>query len=290
MIDVKPLAPFGARIEGIDLATDDTPATQRRVIGALYQHRFVVIPGQVLTPAQFLRFGRAFGTPIPHVLDHLRLPGWPDILPITNDRAHARSTADADRNGAAFWHTDQSYEAEPASSTMLYAIMAPDRGGQTLIADMRAAYDALPEAMKERIDPLVVRHLYGSRDAGRDGETEAAPLINDAQVAHVPPVLHALVRRHPVTGRKALYALTGTARGIRGMAEGAARALLGELKAHALQDRFIYSHHYRPGDVAIWDTCATLHSATPIAWASDIRDTRFLHRISVRGRPPVLAP
>jgi taurine dioxygenase len=169
---------------------------------------------------------------------------------------------------------------------MLYAIKVPSSGGETLIADGYGAYEALDDATKSRLGGLVALHYYGAA-SGRGEENIAAPLVNDQQRDKVPPVEHLIARPHPVTGRTALYGIAGTPYGIEGMAEAEATELLAMLKAHMLQDRFIYRHAYRVGDVAIWDTSQTLHSATPIDVATREADSRLLHRISIRGRPRV---
>ena len=185
-------------------------------------------------------------------------------------------------------HTDQSYERVPASATMLYSIAAPERGGETQFCDMAAAYDDLDEAMKRRIEGLRVAHKYG-RGKRRKDEPPANPIVNDEQDSRVPPVYHPLVMPHPVTGRKALYALGHGAYAIEGMADAEAEALLDELKDHALEERHIYRHKYAAGDLVVWDTLQTMHAATPIGVATGKADSRLLWRISVRGRPAVHA-
>ena len=288
MLEIRPLddAPFGAEALGVDVAGELADTDMRALVAALHAHRFLVIRGQAPTLERYLAFGEAWGTPHPHALDHLRLPGFPAILPVGNTMAMHRDPSV--RNGAAFWHTDQSYEAEPASATMLYAVKVPERGGETLICDLAGAYDALPEATRRRIDGLVALHLYGAA-SGRDGEQVAAPIRTEHQRDTLPPVRHRLARPHPVTGRTVLYGVAGTPYAIEGMADDEAAALLEELKSHALQARFIYRHRYRVGDLAIWDTNQTLHSGTAVAFATSERDARLLYRISVKGRPRVCA-
>jgi taurine dioxygenase len=286
MLNTGPLwEGMGVEFLGVDLSRKIAPGTMREILAALHRHQVILFRGQRLAPERFERFGGGFGEPIPHVLDHLRMPGHPDIFVLSN----APERPEEIRNGAAYWHTDQSYDKAPASATMLYAIQVPRVGGETHFADMFGAYDALPEAMRRRIDGLTVVHLYGNRDAGKDGEPIAAPLLNEAQVAAVPEVTHPLVRPHPVTGRKALYAVAGTSRGIFGMPDEEAVALLLELKRHALQPRFVRKHKYAVGDLIVWDTSSTLHAGSPMGPATEPSNTRLLHRISVRGLPPVLA-
>jgi taurine dioxygenase len=275
---------FGVVIEGLDLSRKIPPRTWMAVLAVLHRRLVVLFRGQKLTPGEFVRFGRGFGEPIPHVLDHLRLRGHPEIFTLSNQPERPEEI----RNGAAYWHTDQSYEQEPSSATMLYAMQVPRVGGETLFADMNSAYDELPEKQRREIGRLKVVHLYGNRDAGMYGEPVAAPLANQDQVQRVPAVTHPLVRPHTVTGRKTLYAVAGTSRGIEGWPEERAMALLAELKNHATQPRYVRSHKYEVGDVIVWDTAATLHAGTPIGAATGSDDRRLLHRISVRGRPPLL--
>lgn len=285
MLSIKRLdASFGVEASGVDLSGGFEAETMRQLVDALHDNRVLVIRDQSLSKDAYLRFGEQWGTPHPHVLDHLRMPGYPALMAVGNTEEQHKK--DEVRNGAAFWHTDQSYEAEPASATMLYAIKVPVSGGETLIADMVGAYDALDETLKARIDDLVVAHLYGA-GSGRGAEKIASPLIGEQQVAEVPTVYHRLARPHPVTGRKALYGVAGTPCAIVGMADDEAGALLDQLKAHALADRFVCRHKYAVGDIAIWDTSSTLHCATPIDIATDAATSRLLYRISVKGRPKV---
>ena len=287
MLSINPLADasFGVEALGVDVAGGVGDETLRALVGAVHEHRLVVIRGQHLTEDQYLAFGRAWGEPIPHVLDHLRMPGYPEMMAIGNYGGEWKEN-EAVRNGAAFWHTDQSYEAVPSSATMLYSIRAPETGGETQLADLKSAFDTLPEELKRRLEGRYAWHLYGAA-SGRGGEAVASPLVTERQVERVPRVKHLVVRPHDVTGRRTLYAVAGTPYAIKGMDEDEGAALLEAVKRHALKECFIYRHRYREGDVAIYDTTQTLHSGTPIGPATSKRDTRLLWRISVRGRPRV---
>ncbi len=275
-------APFGVEVFDTDVRLDHGPALIRGLVDLLYQHRLVVIRGQNLTEANLVRFGSMWGRPQPHLLTHKRMPGHPVLMTVGNTFERA-----ANDRPAVFWHTDLSYEAEPASATMLYCVMAPEVGGETIIADMAAAYDALESTMKARIEHLKAIHLYGAA-SGQDGENKASEMISDEQRRRAPPVPHPLVLAHPVTGRRALYAVAGTPISIEGMDEPEALAILRTLKKHAVQDRFTHAHKYRVGDIAIWDTLSTLHTATPIPPATGAKDSRLLWRISVKGLPGYL--
>ena len=284
MFDLRPFGPstFGAEIRGVDLGGAIPDAVFAGILDALYEHRLVVIKEQRLDPARYLAFGRRLGRPEAHPLDHLRMPGHPEIEPIGNVNDKDRDAAV--RNGAAFWHTDQAYQAPPASAIVLYALEVPRVGGETLVADMRAAWEDLDADTRSRIDPLVVRHAYEAARGG-PGETRAIPVRNAAQRARLPAVRHRLALPHPVTRRKSLYAVTGFACGIEGMDDEEAEALLARLKAHALQARYVRRHRHAVGDVMVLDTLQTLHSAIPSEYASGRDDARLLWRLGVKGAP-----
>lgn len=282
-IKFEPLeAPFGVAVHGLDLATGVSEFEFRELVEAVYAHRLIVIKDQHCERDAYLRFGKHWGTPLQHVLDHLRMPGYPDMLVLGNTEVKDRD--DAVRNGAVFWHTDQSYTDNPVWFTMLYSIEAPQRGGETLIADMAAAYDALDDETKGRIDDLQVVHLRGAASL-REDEHATTPFKDAEQAAKVPAVKHPLVRPHPATGRKMLYSVAGTPYCIEGMEQSESDALLDQLKTHATSEPFVYARKHEIGDIAIYDTNATLHSATQIDVATGPNDSRVIWRISVHGPP-----
>ena len=151
------------------------------------------------------------------------------------------------------------------------------RGGNTLFANQYAAYDDLSDSMKRRIDPLLAIHHYGNRNNEDETTRTVASLLTDAQKARMPLITHPVARAHPVTGRKALYAVSGSSFGIVGMPDDEARALLDELAAHATQAKYQLSLAYGVGDVVIWDNASLLHSATLV----DPAQPRTLWRITV---------
>lgn len=274
MLTVKPLdGPFGAEILGLDLTQPVPDQTVRELIHLFHKHQVIKIRNQKLTEAQYDRFGHWFGAPHPHVITQARLPGFPGVSLLTN--------AGERRNGAVYWHTDNSYEELPASATFLHAISVPEKGGETQVADMYGAYDALSESMKKRIDGLITYNAYVNRDAEL-GETVLPPLRPEQQATLSQPH-HKLVRRHPVTGRKALYSVGGTSIGVVGMPRDEALTLLRELKFHAVQPKYILNVDYDLYDTAGWDTLATLHAATPLPAPDDPKMLRRMWRCSVKG-------
>ena len=166
---------------------------------------------------------------------------------------------------------------------MLYSIQVPKKGGDTLFANQYAAYDELPEPLKKKIDPLVALHHYGNRDDLDKQSRTVASVLTAEQENKVTWVKHRVARPHPVTGRTALYSVSGSSFGIEGMPQDEAVALLDELKRHATQEKYQLRLKYGVGDVVIWDNASLLHSAT----LTDPQDPRTLWRITVKeeGRP-----
>ncbi len=304
---------FGTEILDLDTARV-SDAGLRELLLTLYRSRFLVLRTGGLTDDAYVAFAQRLGEPI-HLTKNPGDPDHPEIVRITNIGIDTKR----EPKGAAHWHTDQSFRDQVASVTMLYSVQAPDTGGATRFCDMAAAYDALPEAMQRRIEGLTVLHRHGRSVVARPGDHVPVPLKWLAPQEPLPSdnascpspsrpstlshfaetaksnrlldpnalVEHPLVRRHPITGQKTLYAITGTSQAIVGMEQQAAEQLLEELCGHALQERFLAAHAHRRHDLLMWDNPTTMHSATPIAAATGDHDTRLIHRISLRGRPPV---
>ena len=152
-------ARFGVEFFGIDLRDSVDNDQIRDLTQALYQNHVIIIRNQCLTKENYLEFGEHWGSPIPHVLDHLRMPGYPTLMVIGNTEEKDR--VESIRNGTALWHTDQSYEEIPASATMLYAIKVPTIGGETQFCNMVAAYRDLDHRTKREIDSLQVAYNMG---------------------------------------------------------------------------------------------------------------------------------
>jgi taurine dioxygenase len=257
---------------------------------AFYAAQVLVLRAQSLTPAQFVAFARRLGPPQPHVIDQFHHPADANILILSNVLRDGRPTGLQD--AGSYFHTDYSYLQVPARATTLYSITVPQVGGDTLFANQQAAYDDLPQAMKTRIEPLVGIHHYGNRhDADERSRTAASPLSAE-QKAKMPLVTHRIARPHPVTGHKALYAVSGSSFGIVGMPDDEARDLLDELARHSTQPKYQYRLAYDVGDVVVWDNASLLHSAT----LTDPGHARTLWRITVLESaasaiaPQLLAP
>lgn len=279
MIEVRPSgACMGADIGGVDLSRPLSDENFRQIRDALHRHHVIAIRGQTLEAAQFLDFAGRFGPPEPHILDQFHHPDHPDILILSNVKKEGRPIGLAD--GGTYWHSDYSYLEVPARATVLYSIQVPKKGGETLFADQEQAYADLPDAMKKRIDGLVTLNVYGNRDdPDLASRTSAyAPTQNQKEKRGAHLIRHPLVRPHPWTGRKALYAVCGTSFSIEGMPPDEGLALLRELAAHATQPKYQHRVKYGIGDVAFWDNASVLHSAT----LTDPEDARTLFRITTK--------
>jgi len=271
---------FGVEATGIDLPSLDDKAFAK-LEGEFYENQVLVVRGQRLTAPQFLQFARRFGRPEPHVIDQFHHPEHPDILILSNVKKNGEPTGLAD--AGTYFHTDYSYLEMPARATTLYSIQVPKVGGDTLFANQYAAYEDLPGETKAKLKGRVGLHHYGNRDDLDERSRTVASVLSEEQRQKVTWVGHPIARRHPVTGRTALYAVNGTSFGIEGMPEDEARALLGELARHATQEKYRCRVKYGIGDVVIWDNASLLHSATLI----DPDDPRTLWRITIKeeGRP-----
>jgi taurine dioxygenase len=274
-----PLSPAGGvEITGADLSRPLSPELTALIRQALLDHRVVVVRDQTLTKQQQFDLTLNFGEIEDHVARHSDAR-YAIVHAVTNLDAAGNPTDALDTRGNYFWHTDKSYHAVPSLMTMLHAVELPPAGGDTQFANMVLAYHELAPAMKERLAGLRAIHSWeASRLAS--GSRPAS----EAEKRERPPVSHPIVRTHPETGEQALYIGTHAAGGIEGMAETEGKALLAELMDHATQPRFIYTHHWQPGDLVIWDNRALLHRA--LANYQMGRHRRVLHRTVVRGTVP----
>jgi len=238
---------------------------------------------QHLTEEQQIAFSRRFGELEIHIVRKYLLPDHPEILLISNIR---------DENGehigladAGFtWHSDTSYRKYPSRCSLLLAKEVPHRDGRplgdTVFANTIAAYEALPEAMKRRLDGLKAIHRYAMR---RRIDNSPRPKLTAAQLAETPDIAHPIVRTHPHTGRKALYVTAGECIGVAGMPDDEALDLIAELDAHCVKPEFCYRHQWRVGDLVMWDNASAMHLAI-CDYA--LPERRLMHRTTVIGTQP----
>lgn len=269
-IEIRQLHPlFVGEVEGIDLTRPLDAAGVEALWEAIDRYAVLVFHDQRLSDEQLRDFARRFGkleigrSAAEGGKRRLALPEIGDISNL-DEAGQLRGRDDRrrlDSLGNRIWHTDASYMPVPVVLGMLHALAVPPAsalgGGETEFADMRAAYAALPEAMKEAVDGLVAEHdVFGSR--GQIGFTEFLP----GEREKYPPSRQRLVRRHSGSQRKSLY-LSAHASHIVGGPVPEGRILLYDLNLHATRPEFVYSHKWRIGDLVIWDNRCTMHRGRP---------------------------
>ncbi len=265
----------GASIDGLDASKPLSDQQQLWLSDALHQHGFIVLKKQSLSPSELVRFAQYWGEPSPHVIDTFHHPQDPRVLILSNVVKDGRPTGLAD--AGTYFHTDYSYLAVPARCTILHALDMPSGGNGTTFANQAAAYDDLSALRKKQIAALVVRHHYGNRDDLNHQSRTVASVLTAEQAGRVSWVHHPLVKKHPFTGRRALYAVSGSSFGIEGMDDVQALALLRELSTHSTQDRYRHTHDYANGDLVVWDNSLLLHAAPLV----DLSRPRTLWRVTV---------
>ena len=269
---------FAAEVGGIDLSQPLSDADFRTVEEAFERYAVLVFPDQRISQEQQIAFARRFGPPERSLGADLdkqrqrRVP--PEMVDVSNLDARGEIVPPDDRLflihvGNLLWHADSSFKHVPAKASLLYMLTIPPVGAQTEFADLRAAWDALPEAVQRRAEGLVVEHANAySRARAQIGFGMSR---REQQV--LKPAQQALVRNHRASGRKSLY-LGSHAGRVVGMAEQAGTALLDELTVFATQRQFVYSHRWRANDLVMWDDRCTLHRARPFEdrrWKRDGR-------------------
>ncbi|MGH7916203.1 MAG: TauD/TfdA dioxygenase family protein, partial [Candidatus Binataceae bacterium] len=242
---------FAAEIGDVDLARPLDTAQVAAVKQAFWDYGVLIFPGQMLTQREHADFARNFG-PLETTIaalnygKKLRLPT--DLVDISNLNSRDQVWSEHSRSrrfslGNRLWHTDSSFKYLPARASLLYALTISPIGGHTEFADMRAAYDALPNEMKVRLEGLVAEHSLATSRA-RTGFSN----FTQAERDNLPPVPQVVVRTIAENGRKSLYLASHAGR-IIGMAEADGRALIDELLAHASQRQFVYTHRWREHDL-----------------------------------------
>lgn len=282
-LKVRPLAPaIGAEIVDFDLATDLDDDSFAQIESVFNDRGLLLFRKQRLSEQQHIDVSRRFGPLQDHVLKPYLIPGYPQILRITNllDKdGQPMGIGDA----GLFWHSDTSYTRDPCRCSLLYAIEVPARDGErsygdTLFASLTEAYDALDEGTRRQIDGLSAEHSYGKHYARMQAAGSKRPDLTDEQKREVPKVMHPVARPHPITRRKALYVNDGYTTHIQGMAPAESDALLERLVAQTIRPEFSYRHRWNEGDLLIWDNSSTQHLA--IADYA-LPQRRLMHRTTV---------
>jgi taurine dioxygenase len=280
-VEFRPLqGSFGAEVVGVPPTLEMDENTFRQVETAWYRHSILLFRGLTMTPLQHIAFTRRLG-PL-HIMEppNITLPDHPEVFVVSNATKDGKPVG-LKRAGEGF-HSDGEDKAIPNAGSFLYAITVPPERGDTLFVDMYSAYDALPDDIKCK---LAGKHARFSRiDMHHIHYPLMAPYTEE-QKRKRPDVFHPIFRKHPKSGRTALY-LGRWACDIEGMPPEEGRALIKHLQEFAQQPRFIFRQRWRVGDAVLWDNRCTQHCATGF---DDEKYIRTMYRTTLEGEAPVMA-
>ncbi len=272
-VGVRQLSPaLGAEIMGVDLRNPISNELKQKFLDVWHQYLVILLRNQTLDEDAQVRFAETFGTPAKNSSGRTFSAKHPSVMLVSNIREDGKPIG-ALPDGEMHFHTDQCHQATPAKATMLYAIEIPSKGGDTLFSNAYAAYETLPDEIKQRIAGRRAFNAYTTDTTLRSTN------YDDAKSSYWHPV----VRTHPATGRKALYVNRLMTREIEGLPREESDAILEKLFDHQEEPRFVYGHVWRPGDILMWDNRCTLHARTDFSAG----ERRLLRRVTILGEKPV---
>jgi taurine dioxygenase/putative 2-oxoglutarate oxygenase len=279
-MQLRPLCDaIGTEVLEIDISEPVPAATFDRLYKAWLDTSVLLFRDQQITPAQQVAFTRRFGEIVAYNdPTENPLPEQPEILLLTNLTKEGKPSGKA--SSAYLWHSDGHYLREPPSGSMLYAVEVPPVGGDTWFANTAAAYETLPDAMKQGLKGLSV---IISRVQSRPYNFPHKPPVTPEQRAAWPDMPQPLVRTHPESGRKALYIGSNVPWRIVGMPDEESAPLITELQKLSIQPQFTYQHVWRAGDALLWDNVTSMHRATPFDVGNH---RRIMHRTTIAGGVP----
>jgi len=271
---------IGAIVTGLDLAQPLDAATRKKLYDAVVENVVLVIRGQAhLTPAQVQAAGEIFGELMEDQNRRYLVDGHPLISVLDNFHKDSQgNTAKVGKN--ATWHTDHTNQERPPKFTMLYAVAVPDEGGATSVCNSRAAYEALPEDLRQKITGMQTENTLISSARFKIANPD---ILKEQLESKKPPMVQPLVRTHPETGKKAVWFHKSKTEKIIGMTPEDTQDFLQELTDKVTQPQFCYAHQYQPGDLLILDDRQSLHKA---GHDFDQSQHRKLYRMLVRGDRP----
>ena len=273
-LELAPLTPtIGAEVSGVDLSKPLPPETVTAMRAALLDWKVLFFRDQDITTDQHLAFARNFGDLEAHPFAPHK-PDYPEVLAITHNR-ESRGRENA-------WHSDVTWRQTPSLGSVLRAIEVPPVGGDTLFADMYAAYDGLSDAVKAQIEGRFAVHDFAHFRTGmrKRGKSEAEI---EAFNALYPMVEHPVVRTHPETGRRGIYVNIGFTQHIVGMDKAESDALLRHLYAQAAIPEYQCRFRWEANSIAFWDNRSSQHYAASDYWPA----VRRMERVTIIGDRPV---
>ena len=271
--------PVGASVTGIDLTNALSPSDRNDILQAFLEHGVLWFPNQKLSPVQQAAFAENFGAleTYPFITP---VPEHENVIPIIKE-------PETKMNFGGGWHTDTSYEPKPPSVTMLQAIEIPDHGGDTLFADMTLAYESLSDGMQSMLAGLTgvftAEMVHGAGGAYSKKEGADHPMdYGDKKGVAARRVEHPIIRTHPETGRKSIYAGLAHCSHIKGMTKDESKMILEWISAYGTRPQFVTRLTWQENSLAMWDNRRLFHYAL-----NDYPGKRrHMHRVSLQGDTP----
>lgn len=254
---------LGAEVKGLDLRHPLSAEIVRHLRAAFLEHCVLLFRDQQISESDHVRFSRYFGNPLPHTREQADRP-IEEIFVVSNVEEDGKPIG-ALGNDEIRFHSDLSYMQEPGTISILYAVEVPDAGGDTMWTNCYAAYEALDEELKKRVEGLTAIHRHPR-------EQQNPPV----------PASHPVIRTHAETGHQVIYVSSHFTRYIEGVSQEESRELLDRLIAHVTQPCFVWKHHWRVGDLMMWDNRCTMHRRE--AFDNNLR--RIMKRTQVYGGEP----
>jgi taurine dioxygenase len=284
---------LGASVEGIDLAKPLSDSDFRSVLRALGQYGVLCFPHQTFDTPALAAFARRFGELEVNVANLYYEPDFPEIMILSNQMGPDGKPVGLNDAGQG-WHTDMSYSKDIALANILHAQAVPMRNGksvgETQFRNMHAAYDELPDEIKHKIEGRTATHDFEKFwEVMRHRPGSRRPALTEEQKRKKPPVSQPLVRIHPLTGRKILYANPGYTMRIEGMDPNESAAILEYLFRHQERADFLYAHHWAVGDVLMWDNIGTVHNALADYMPTEPRYMRRAQVMATLDYPALVA-
>ena len=271
---------IGAIVTGVDLAAPIDAATQKQLYDAVVENVVLVIRGQKhLTPAQLQAAGELFGELMEDQNRRYLVDGFP-LISVLDNRHKDSKGQPAKMAGNATWHTDHTNQERPPKFTMLYAVAVPEKGGETSVCNSRAAYEALPEDLKRKIDGMKTENTLISSARFKIANPD---ILKEQLASKKPPMVHPLIRTHPETGKRAVWFHKSKTEKVIGMTPEETQDFLQDLTDKITQPEFCYAHQYQKGDLLFIDDRQSLHKAGS---DYDPAQHRRLYRMLVRGDRP----
>lgn len=270
---------FGARVAGVDLSMPGDDVFTALQAG-IYQHGFVLAREQRLDPAAAVALARRLGSPQPGFRPEFSHPDFAELTLLGNIEENGKVVTYLNTQGVE-WHTDATGSGKPPGVTMLYAVETPKRGGDTMLSTSVAAYRELSDEARSELEHFTVVHSFNAHnDKVAEFAGTSANVQHEALRSRYPDTADPIVQIHPVTGEKHLYISHQLVRQVTGMSFDTGMTRVMSIVEHMTQPRYVYRHHWEPGDLIIFDNRACMHSATEYDYEDECR---LMYQIIVAG-------